>query len=98
MANDLVEELLDQDEDYITLTSADGEEIDFEKIAVLQYQGKLYAILQPVELTEGMDEDEALVFSVDFDAMGEGTVNIVLDDAIIDGVFTEYNKMLDEQA
>ena len=52
------------DDDIVTLLSADGEEIDFVEIAGIAHKGNFYAILQPVELIEGMSEDEALVFLV----------------------------------
>jgi uncharacterized protein YrzB (UPF0473 family) len=84
------------DDDIITLTTADGEEVDFVEIAGIAHGGKFYAILQPVELLEGMDEDEALVFEVVRNADGSDGFNVVLDDEIIDAVFAEYNRLLDE--
>ena len=86
-----------EDDDIITLTSADGTEVDFVEIAGIALKGNFYAILQPVELLEGMDEDEALVFKVLRNADGSDRFEIELDDNIIDQVFTEYNRLLDEQ-
>ncbi|MBR5192069.1 MAG: DUF1292 domain-containing protein [Clostridia bacterium] len=83
-------------EDYITLTTADGEEVDFVEIAGIAYKGNFYAILQPVELLEGMDDDEALVFKVTKNRDGSDNFEIELDDEIIEAVFTEYGKLLDE--
>ena len=83
------------DDDIVTLTSADGEEIDFVEIAGIAHKGEFYAILQPVELVEGMSEDEALVFLVERLENGEDKFSIVLDDEIIDAVFAEYNRLLD---
>ena len=85
-----------EDDDIITLTTADGEEVDFTEIAGIAHDGRFYVILQPIELLDGMEEDEALVFSV---TRGEGDSDkfeIVLDDEIIDAVFAKYNKLLDE--
>lgn len=99
MARDMDEVLNDEefaDDDIITLTTADGEEVDFVEIAGIAHGGKFYAILQPVELLEGMDEDEALVFEVVRNADGSDGFNVVLDDEIIDAVFAEYNRLLDE--
>ena len=99
MAKDMDEMLNDEefaDDDIITLTTADGEEVDFVEIAGIAHGGKFYAILQPVELLEGMDEDEALVFEVVRNADGSDGFNVVLDDEIIDAVFAEYNRLLDE--
>lgn len=91
-----IEHMQNDDDDIITLTTADGEEVDFIEVAGIAYRGNFYAILQPVELLDGMDEDEALVFKVSRGKEGEDKFEIELDDAIIDAVFEEYNKLLDE--
>ena len=84
------------DDDIVTLLSANGEEVDFVEIAGIAYRGRFYAILQPVELLEGMDDDEALVFEVTRAPNGSDNFNIVLDDRIVDAVFKEYNKLYNQ--
>ena len=84
------------DDDIVTLLSANGEEIDFVEIAGIAHKGKFYAILQPVELLEGMEDDEAFVFEVKVDDEGNNKFEICLDDDIINAVFEEYNRLLDE--
>jgi hypothetical protein len=86
----------DENDDIVTLLSANGEEIDFVEIAGIAYRGSFYAILQPVELLDGMADDEALVFKVSRGANGEDKFEVELNDEIIDAVFEEYNKLLDE--
>ena len=81
------------EDEYITLLTANGEEIDFLKVAVIQYRGKIYAILQPAELMEGMADDEALVFRTFKTADGSDSFEIELDDKICDAVFAEYDRM-----
>lgn len=85
-----------QDEEYITLNSANGEDIEFTIIAGIVLKGKYYAILQPVELLEGMDDDEALVFHVTATPNGD-SFEIELNDRIVDAVFREYDKLLQQQ-
>ena len=95
---DYIEQPVDMEEDSIvTLTSADGQEIDFVEIAGIALRGNFYVILQPVELLEGMGENEALVFKVTQDRDGEDHFNVELDDEIIGEVFDEYYRLLDEQ-
>ena len=91
-----IDHMANDDDDIVTLVSAEGEEVDFVEVAGIAYQGGFYAILQPVELLEGMEEDEALVFKVTRGKDGEDKFEIELDDSIIDAVFVEYNKLLDE--
>ena len=80
-------------DDIIVLKTVDGEEIRFIEIAGIAHNHNFYAILQPVELIEGMEDDEALVFKVTRDEKFE----IELDDEIIDAVFSIYHKLLDNQ-
>ena len=84
-------------DDIITLTSESNEEIDFVNIAQIVYQSKIYAFLQPVELLDGMDEDEAFVFEVKTDEEGQNSFTIVTDDEIVDEVFSRYNQLLEEE-
>ena len=84
------------EEDFIVLRSATGEEIRFIEVAGIAYRGGFYAILQPVDLLEGMDEDEALVFEVSRGDENEDKFALVVDDDIIDAVFEEYNRLYEE--
>jgi uncharacterized protein YrzB (UPF0473 family) len=93
---DSIEHMAEDDDDVVTLMTADGEEIDFVEIAGIAYRGNFYAILQPIELLDGMEEDEALVFKVTRGKDGEDKFEVELDDTIIDAVFAEYNRLLDE--
>lgn len=83
------------DDDIVTLSNENGEEIDFVEIAGIAHKGNFYAVLQPVELVAGMDDDEALVFLVTRDDAGNDKFEIVFDDEIIDAVFAAYNELLD---
>ena len=91
-----IDHMANDEDDVVTLVSAEGEEVDFVEVAGIAYQNNFYAILQPVERLEGMEEDEALVFKVTRGNDGEDKFEIELDDAIIDAVFAEYNRLLDE--
>ena len=92
--NNLNEE---EDEEIITLSTPDGEEVDFTQIAGVDFEGKFYAILQPVELFEGMEDDEALVFSLTDENEEDARFDVVSDDRIIDGVFAEYYKLFGDK-
>ncbi len=84
------------DDDIITLYSPEGEAIDFVEIAGIAHQGSFYVILQPVDLPEGMADDEALVFEVTDAENGESNYSFVSDEEIIDAVFKNYNELLDK--
>lgn len=81
-------------EQVITLMTENGEEIEFIEVAAIPLNQKMYAILQPVILLEGMEEGEALVFEVALDEDGQPAgFNVVLDDELIDQVFAIYNEL-----
>ena len=83
-------------EQVITLMTEDGREIEFIEVAIVPLGGRVYAILQPVELLEGMEEGEALVFEMMIGEDGPEGFNVVLDDEKIDAVFAVYNEMCDD--
>lgn len=85
------------DDNIITLQNANGDDIDFVEIAGIAYRGNFYAILQPVDLPDGMKDTEALVFRVNRGKGGDDRLEVETDDDIIDAVFKEYNRLLDEQ-
>ena len=85
----------EEEEEVITLATPDGEEVDFTEIAAVEFEDRLYVIMQPVELFEGMEDDEALVFAVSDENEEDARFDVVSDDRIIDGVFAEYYKLLD---
>lgn len=86
----------EEDDEVIVLQGPDGEEVEFEEIADITLGEHFYVILQPVERHEDMGQDEAVVFEV---VSGEENDEFVVvdDDDIIDEVFTEYNRLFEEQ-
>lgn len=86
----------DCEENIITLVTDTGEEVDFLEIAGVIYKEEYYSILQPVNPMEGMNEEDVLVFKVAQAEDGENTFTIETDEAVLDGVFQEYQKLIDE--
>ncbi len=93
---DVIEMLLDEAcNDNIVLYGEDGEECEFEQVAVIPIGEALYFILRPVGM-EGLEDDEAFVFEL-VQNEGEATIDLVEDDAIIDRVFELYYELLDDE-
>ena len=82
-----------EEDDVITLLTANGTEVRFIEIAGIAYQGAFYAILQPEEKIEGLGENEGIVFKVTTGSDGQDRFDVVLDDEIIAGVYAEYEKL-----
>ena len=94
---EIYEELEEEfDDGIITLKNEAGEEVDFRNIAGIALDSGFYVIMQPVELYEDMEEDEALVFQVTEDEDANAQYTIVFDDEIVEAVFNEYDRLYDE--
>ena len=96
MADEIKDTIIDEEDDIITLTAEDGVEEDFYHIATIDYDGKWYIFLHPVEEQEDIAEDEALIFEISEDADGNDLFNLLDDDELIDKVYAEYLKELDK--
>ena len=83
-------------EENVVLYNEKDEPVEFEQIAIIPLASSVYAILKPVEKVEGVAEDEAFVFEIIEDEEEGDTIHLVEDETIIDKVFAEYNKLLDE--
>ena len=95
-----IDSLFDEDDNSpIVLFNEKGEKISFEQIAVIPLEERVFAILKPIEKTEGVGEDEALVFEVvePEDEEDEEYLNLVSDIDTIDKVFEVYNQLMDEE-
>ena len=94
MADDKIKQENLEEDLTVTLVTEEGEEVDFDVIASISHNEKLYFIMQPIELLDDMTEDDALVFEVTPVNDEEDSFSLVTDDAIIDAVFAEYEKLL----
>ena len=91
-----IDALLDENNnDNIVLYDNNDTPTEFIQIAIIGLNGNIYPILKPAQPMEGLGEDEALVFVI-ADSEGEDCLLVETDDAIIDAVFEEYYKLLDE--
>lgn len=93
-----IEQILDENNtENIVLYNEQDEAFEFEQIAIIPLEDgdnqKLYAILLPVTPLAGIAEDEAVVFEVN---EKENLIRVCEDEAVIDQVLTEYEKLLEE--
>ena len=88
----------DPDAKVVTLLDPEEREVTFTPYAWLALKGVTYAILCPAPLPEDIDEDDALVFSLE--AVKHGSVlrfTTVVSERILDAVFAEYERLLAEE-
>ena len=85
-----------EDEDIITMIGEDGTEIDFVELADIVYNDGYYVVASPLKAFDGVDEDACLVFKVEDQGEEEARFIVEMDDTVVDGVLTEYEKLLEE--
>ena len=88
--------VVDEDDEIVTMTYEDGTTEDFFCIAELDYEGKWYAYLQPVEETDDFVEDEVLIYEIGEDENGDEIFLPVEDDELLDKLVEELNNSVDE--
>lgn len=95
---EFMKKLLDpENKDNIEFFNEEGDLISFEQVAIVPHNEKVYVILKPVDEMEGVGEDEALVFVVDFDEyLLESYLKLVEDEVDIEIVFEKYYDLLRE--
>lgn len=72
--------------DFVTLIDEDGNEVEFEHIDTVEYEGFTYLAFIPAELS--VEEDaEVVIMQVVTDENGEELLEGVEDDDIADAVF-----------
>ena len=79
----------------VILYNSKDEPVEFEQIAVVPIGDDDYCILKPVVPMEDMKDDEALVFVLT-EHDGEASLDVVIDEKIVDQVFDVYYEMLDD--
>lgn len=88
--------LLDENNDSpITLYDESDKEVNFDQVAIIPFDEKLYAILKPIDKMENVEDDEAIVFLVEETEDGDASLVIENDEATAIKVFDEYYKLLD---
>ena len=90
--SDIIEnnsEELEDEENYITLTDDDGNEVSFEILDTVEYKERLFAVLLPFD-----DEDDGIVILEIIEGEDEEFDDFVSveDDALLEEVYTEFKK------
>ena len=91
-----IEKLFDENNnDNIILYNDKGEATEFEQVALIPVDDKIYAILSLVS-ENGDDGDEGIVFSIENNENEERFLRLVSDDDVINSVFELYESILDD--
>ena len=80
--------LMEEEESILTLTDENGVDMEFEYLDCIQYQGKEYLILMP------LDEESAEIVILEIQPVDEENENYVAveDEAILDAVYAIFKE------
>ncbi len=89
-----IQQILDENNhENVILYDDNNHPIEFEQIALIDYNNKLYAILIPVTPMQGVNEGEGVLFLIDEE---KGDLSVVTNEKTIDGVLEIYQKLIEE--
>ena len=86
------EVLMEEEESILTLTDENGEDMEFEYLDCIEYQGKEYLVLMPV------DEESNEIVILEIQPVDEENENYVAveDEAILDAVYSIFKERYQE--
>ena len=85
------------EDDIVTLTTDDGKQLKFYFVGTIEYKGKNYSAFEPAEEIEGVSEDDLIIFELSGDDEETADLLPVEDEKLLDEVFEEFCKALDEE-
>ena len=89
-AKDPMKQILDEKNDEnVILYDDNNNPVEFEQVAVINCEDKLYAILIPVKPLDGVNEGEGVLFLLD---EAKGDLSVVNNETTIDKVLEIYQK------
>ena len=86
----------ENNKDNIVLYDDQNNEVEFEQIALIPIEEKIYAILRPLGGEEPLAEDEALVFAIE-EVEDEDVLIPEENEDVVNQVFDKYYELLKEQ-
>lgn len=91
------EELEDEESDIVELVDEEGKSVNFRHVATIDYKDEWFVFFSPVEEIEGVTEDEVVIFKLGTDETGADVFLPIEDDKLLDEVYAEYIKVMEEE-
>ena len=92
-------ENLDEENNIVTLTDEDGNEVNFEFLDLIEYENETYAILLPADEVEDGDSDEVVILKEDKEAESgdEEAYVSVEDEEVLMKVFNIFKEKFKDE-
>lgn len=82
--------------DVVELVDDTGRTLKFYHLGTMDYKDVGYVFFQPAEKIEGTEEDDVIIFRIDGDE-GDEVLLPVEDEALLEEVFEEFCRVMDEE-
>lgn len=86
----------DDDDIIVLYNEATDCDEEFYELAQLDVDDKWYIVMKPVEPLPDIADDEVLIYEIQQDKEGNSVFAAIEDDAVLEKVFDEFNRMLEE--
>jgi uncharacterized protein YrzB (UPF0473 family) len=88
---------MEEQNTLVTLIDENGKEVEFDLVAIFDYEKQRYAALIPLDDVDTVNEDEIVILEIVKTADGE-IYRPIENDILLDEVFNEFLEILDEMA
>lgn len=88
---------IDENDELITMTYEDGTSENFYNLAELDYEGKWYIYLEPVDPPDDYEEGEVLVYEEAEDENGEEVLLPVEDEGLLNKLVDLLNSEIEKE-
>ena len=95
MSENMNHELDMEHDNIVELIDEEGNEVDFEHLMTLEYEGHNYICLVPVEPMEDVAEDELVILRIETDEEGNDMYATIETDEELDAVFEKYLEIVE---
>lgn len=93
-----VQEEILEESDIVELVDENNKVLKFHHIGTLEYKKNWYAVFQPAEAVDGMDDDEVVIFAVTSDKEDSDILSPIEDQDLLDEVYEEFCRLMEEEA
>ena len=84
------------EDQIVELTTDDGKKLKFYFVGTIEYKGKNYSAFEPAEQIDGIEDDDLVIFELAGDDEETADLLPVEDEALLDEVFEEFCRLLEE--
>lgn len=84
------------EDEIVELTTDDGRVLKFYLVGTIEHKGKIYSAFEPAEQMEGIEDDDLVIFELSGDDEETAELLPIEDEALLDEVFEEFCKSLEE--